>query len=93
MANVLVDDLFMEVDAVAANRLDNAAKLCFGYAEILAPLATRMGLKSVDQQLPNAQTFSYVNNLWRGEYVSPIAANMQRDVYKNSSGKVLVKML
>lgn len=91
MAKILVDDLFMEVDSVAANRLDNAAKLRFAHAEILAPFATRMGLKSVEQQLPKAQTFN--NNPWRGEYVSPMAANMQWDIYKNSSGKVRVKML
>lgn len=93
MAQILVDDLFKEVDAVASNRSSSAAKIRFAHAEIIIPFASRMGLKKVLQPMPLAQTYSYDNNSWRGEYVSPMAANMQWDVYKNSAGKVLVKML
>jgi hypothetical protein len=93
MAQILVDDVFKEVDAVASNQSKNAAKIRFAHAEIMIPFASRMGLKNVLQQIPMAQTYSYDNNPWRGEYVSPMAANMQWDVYKNSEGKVLVKML
>ena len=57
------------------------------------PFAVRMGLKGVDQSVPKAANFSYDSNAWRGEYVSPMAANMQWDVYADASGKLLVKML
>ena len=93
MAQVLVDDLFGEVDAIARGDLSHAAKLRFAHAEILMPFAVRMGLKGVTQQVPRTATFGYDTNPWRGEYVSPMAANMQWDVYADGSGRLLVKML
>lgn len=93
MAQILVDDMFNEVDAIARGDLSHAAKLRFAHAEIVIPFASRMGLKNVLQQVPKASTYSYESNPWRGDYVSPMAANMQWDVYRNSEGRLLVKML
>ncbi|WP_366516023.1 histidine-type phosphatase [uncultured Pseudacidovorax sp.] len=93
MAQILVDDLFNEVDAIARGDLSHAAKLRFAHAEIMIPFASRMGLKNVLQQVPVAQTYAWANNPWRGENVSPMAANMQWDVYRNGAGTLLVKML
>ncbi|MET3466345.1 histidine-type phosphatase [Variovorax atrisoli] len=93
MSQILVDDMFNEVDAIARGDRSHAAKLRFAHAEIIMPFAVRMGLKGVDQGVPAAASFSYGSNPWRGEYVSPMAANMQWDVYADGSGKLLVKML
>jgi hypothetical protein len=48
--------------------------------------------KNVFVPVPQAQTYTYANNPWRGDSVSPMAANMQWDVYSNGS-RLLVKML
>lgn len=93
MAQILVDDLFNEVDAIARGDRSHAAKLRFAHAEIMIPLASRLGLKNVLQQVPLSQDYGYANNPWRGEYVSPMAANVQWDVYANASGRLIVKML
>lgn len=93
MAQVLVDDFFNEVDAIARGDLRNAAKLRFGHAETTMPLATLLGLKNVFAPLPRDERFSYDNNPWRGDQVAPMAANMQWDVFRDASGKVLVRML
>ena len=93
MAQILEDDFFNEVDAIAKGNLGHVAKLRFAHAEIVIPFASKMGLKNVLQQQPLATLYSYANNPWRGDYVAPMAANMQWDVVKNSSGTVLVKML
>ncbi|WP_295552072.1 histidine-type phosphatase [uncultured Pseudacidovorax sp.] len=93
MAQILVDDVFNEVDAIARGDLSHAAKLRFAHAEIMIPFASRMGLRNVLQQVPVAQTYGWSTNPWRGEYVSPMAANMQWDVYRNGAGTLLVKML
>jgi phage-related tail fiber protein len=45
------------------------------------------------QQVPLASTYNYADNPWRGEYVSPMAANMQWDVVRSADGRLLVKML
>ncbi len=93
MAQVLVDDMFNEVDAIAKGDLSHAAKFRFAHAEIMVPFASIMELKGVLQQVPKASDYSYETNTWRGEYVSRMAANMQWDVYRNASGKLIVKML
>lgn len=93
MAQVLEDDFFAEVDAIAKGDLAHAAKLRFTHAEIIIPFASKMELKGVLQPMPKAEMYSYANNTWRGEYVSPMAANMQWDVYSDGKGALLVKML
>ncbi|MES2260394.1 MAG: histidine-type phosphatase [Pseudomonadota bacterium] len=93
MAQGLEDDFFKEVDAIEKGQLTHAAKLRFTHAEIIIPFASKMGLKNVIVPLPKAENYSYDNSVWRGEYVAPMASNMQWDVFRNSAGKVLVKML
>jgi hypothetical protein len=93
MAQHLQDDFFKEVDEIAAGRTARVAKLRFAHAEIVIPFVSQLGLKNVLVQTPLAQMYSYDNNPWRGDYVSPMAANVQWDVVRNSSGSVLVKML
>ncbi|MBR8174628.1 histidine-type phosphatase [Burkholderia ambifaria] len=92
MAKVLQDDFFNEVDAIAHGDLTHAAKLRFTHAEIVIPFASIMNLKNVFVPTPQAQTYTYANNPWRGDQVSPMAANMQWDVYRNGS-RLIVKML
>jgi hypothetical protein len=92
MAQVLLDDFFAETDAVARGDLRHAAKLRFTHAEIVIPFASRLNLKDVFTPLPQAQTYTYANNPWRGDQVSPMAANIQWDVYSNGA-RLLVKML
>lgn len=93
MSQALLDDFFNEVDAIAAGNLAHAAKLRFTHAEIIIPFATRLGLPWASTAVPAAQNFSYDNNAWRGERVAPLASNLQWDVYRNTEGKLLVKML
>lgn len=93
MAQHLQDDFFAEVDAVARGDLSRVAKLRFAHAEIVIPFASQLGLKNVAVQLPQAQTYTYANNPWRGDHVSPMAANVQWDVVRNGAGRLLVKML
>ena len=93
MAQALEDDFFNEVDAIAHGDLSHAAKLRFTHAEIIVPFASILGLKGVFAPVPKASTYSYDTNPWRGELVSPMAANVQWDVARDASGTLLVKML
>ncbi|MBJ9675555.1 histidine-type phosphatase [Burkholderia gladioli] len=92
MATVLRDDFFAQVDAVARGDLGNAAKLRFTHAEEIIPFASAMNLKNVFVPVPAAQTYSYDSNPWRGDQVSPMAANVQWDVYRNGTS-LAVRML
>ena len=93
MAQILQDDFFNEVDAIARGDLTHAAKLRFTHAEIIIPFAAKMELPGASRQLPRAMLYDYGNNPWRGDLVSPMAANMQWDVYRNAAGTILVRML
>src|ERR1700742_5095 len=93
MAQALEDDFFDEIDAIAQGDLSHGAKLRFTHAEIICPFASILGLKGVFAPVPKASTYTYETNPWRGELVSPMAANVQWDVYRDSTGKLLVKML
>ncbi|MCF3128718.1 histidine-type phosphatase [Acinetobacter soli] len=93
MAQGLKQDFFNQVDALMNQQQSHKAVLRFAHAEIIIPLATAFELKGMMTPLPLVQTYSYSNSAWRGEDISPMAANMQWDIYQNAQGYTLVKML
>ncbi len=92
MAKVLQDDFFSEIDASARGDLTRAAKPRFTHADIVIPSASTLNPENVIAPTPHAQTCMHANNPWRGDRVSPMAANMQWDVSRNGT-RVIVKML
>lgn len=93
MAAGLLHDFFDEVTLVAAGTQTRAARLRFTHAEDIIPFTAILGISGASTSLPRTQSFSYQNSDWRGEFVSPMASNVQWDVYRDASGKVLVRML
>jgi hypothetical protein len=91
MSKSLMDDFFSEGDAIAAGNYAHAAKLRFSHAEILMLFATKLRLPNASVSLPEADTYNYDNDPWRGSQITPYAANVQWDMF--SDGKnLLVKM-
>ncbi|MFM5084454.1 histidine-type phosphatase [Aeromonas media] len=94
VAQPLLDSLFDEVQTqVVEGAGEHVAKLRFAHAETLIPLAALMQLEGSRQSTQPGVLMSQANNEWRGGWVSPYAANIQWDVYRNDAGRVLVKML
>ncbi|MFG0875107.1 histidine-type phosphatase, partial [Aeromonas media] len=94
VAQPLLDGLFDEVQTqVVEGAGEHVAKLRFAHAETLIPLAALMQLEGSRQSAQTGVLMSQANNEWRGGWVSPYAANIQWDVYRNDAGRVLVKML
>lgn len=93
IAQGLKQDLFKQVDTVVDQQQTHRAVLRFAHAEIIIPLATTLELHNMMQPLPLRQTYNYTNSAWRGELVSPMAANLQWDIYQNAQGTTLIKML
>ncbi|RKE16940.1 histidine-type phosphatase [Streptomyces sp. TLI_171] len=98
MAGVLLDDLFAQAEAKAAGTTGTGAVLRFTHAEEIEPLAALLGLPGSTLQADPAQPYTYLNNPWRGAEVSPMAANLQWDLYRaapDTKGKPahLVRML
>ncbi|WP_226939106.1 histidine-type phosphatase [Janthinobacterium sp. FT14W] len=92
-ALALREDFFQEVDALARGDMRHAAKLRFTHAEMLIPLASAMGLPGAQTPLPATTPYSHAGNPWRGAQVSPLAANLQWDVYRNGEGRLIVRQL
>ncbi|WP_303392125.1 histidine-type phosphatase [Kitasatospora sp. NA04385] len=98
MAGVLLDDLFAQAEHKADGTSGAGAVLRFTHAEEIEPLAALLGLPGSTRQADPAHPYSYANNPWRGADVSPMAANLQWDLYRaapGSKGKpaYLVRML
>lgn len=93
MAAGLRDDFFNEVDAIARGDLGHAAKLRFAHAEVLIPFVSLLDIDGMRQPEPRSAMYRYAGNRWRGDYVSPMAGNVQWDVYGNGQGELLVRLL
>ncbi|MFF0410495.1 histidine-type phosphatase [Kitasatospora sp. NPDC004745] len=98
MAGVLLDDLLARAGAKAAGTDGDGAVLRFTHAEEIEPLAALMGLPGSTAPADPGQPYTYRNNPWRGAEVSPMAANIQWDLFANtpSDGRPathLVRML
>ncbi|MBM7389554.1 hypothetical protein JOE37_002548 [Clavibacter michiganensis] len=92
MATPLLDDFLDAMDARLAGS-STAATFRFAHAETIIPFAALIGLPGSTQQVAPERPYSYTTNDWRGETVTPMAANVQWDVYRDASGRAIVRML
>lgn len=86
IAQPLLDDFFASIDERVAGG-DTAATFRFAHAETIMPFAALIGAPGSTQQAPAVvepqsvdDVYNYNKNEWRGETVTPMAANIQWDV-------------
>ena len=81
IAQPLLDDFFSSIDE-RVNGGSTVATFRFAHAETMMPFAALLGLPGSIQQAAASTTdvYTYANNEWRGESVTPMAANVQWDV-------------
>jgi hypothetical protein len=69
------------------------ATLRFSHAQALIPLAAYLGIPGASESLAEQDAYSYQNSQWRTALVSPMAANVQWEIYQNAEQIKLVRML
>ena len=86
IAQPLLDDFFASIDERVAGGT-TAATFRFAHAETIMPFAALIGAPGSTQQAPAVvepqsvdDVYNYNKNEWRGESVTPMAANIQWDV-------------
>lgn len=92
MADVLLDDFFKQIEAKRDGTSKLGAELRFTHAEEIIPLAALMRLPGSTEGATSERPYTYDSNAWRGASVSPMAANIQWDVFRKSD-TYLVRML
>jgi len=92
MATPLLDDFLDSMDARLAGS-STAATFRFAHAETIIPFAALLGLPGSTQPVTPQAPYDYATNAWRGETVTPMAANVQWDVYRAADGRAVVRML
>lgn len=91
-AQALLYDFFQQ--AINAQKSDApAAALRFAHAETMIPFATLLAFPGSDKAQADDTPYRYENNDWRGATISPMAANIQWDIYNNAENKPIVRML
>ncbi|KUL38886.1 histidine acid phosphatase [Streptomyces sp. NRRL F-4489] len=92
MAGVLLDDFFRQAEAKRDGTSTLGAELRFTHAEEIIPLAALMGLPGSTEAAAPATPYTYAGNPWRGAAVSPMATNIQWDMYRKGD-TYLIRML
>lgn len=65
----------------------------FTHAQVMMPLAAYLGIVGASEPLPESVIYSYQNSNWRSGKVAPMAANVQWEVFRDTEGTVLIRML
>jgi hypothetical protein len=93
MAAPLLQDFFDRIDARIDGKSQAAATFRFAHAEEIMPFAALIKAPGSTLQASAAEPYSHANNPWRGTLVTPMAANVQWDVFSNDTSSYLVRML
>ncbi len=92
-ARALVADMFERIEDHLDGSRPYPITARFSHAQALMPLAAFLGIEGSREAADPAEPYTYDNNPWRSELVSPMGANVQWDVYRNDEGVTLVRML
>ncbi|CAF2476800.1 unnamed protein product [Rotaria sp. Silwood2] len=103
MAQILLDDFFLHSEQCSQINSTHILRARFTHAEAIIPFAALLKIPILsDKSTPINETYTYENNGWRGELVSPMTANIQWEIYRNhnngtthyfSNQQILIRML
>lgn len=94
IARGLVRDFFTQVDQALENPDQApAAMMRFAHAETIIPFIAEMDINRGGTTVSIEDIFNPKSQHWQGSKVSPLASNVQWEVYTDKNKKVLVRIL
>ncbi|CAF4587312.1 unnamed protein product [Rotaria socialis] len=86
MAQILLDDFFHHSEQCSQVDAKYFLRARFGHAETIIPFVTLLKIPILsDKSTSLNETYTHENNGWRGELISPMAANIQWEIYRHSN--------
>ncbi|CAM4773528.1 unnamed protein product [Rotaria magnacalcarata] len=86
MAQILLDDFFHHSEQCSQVDAKYFLRARFGHAETIIPFVTLLKIPILsDKSTSLNETYTHENNGWRGELISPMAANIQWEIYRRSN--------
>lgn len=99
MARILLEDFILHTEKCSQTDATHFLRARFAHAETIMPFVALLEIPPLsDKSTPVDETYTYENNNWRGELVSPMAANIQWEIYRRSDNDdqdqpILIRML
>lgn len=100
IAQILLDDFMFQTEKCSQADSTHFLRARFAHAETIIPFAALLEIPHLsDKSTPVNETYTYENNHWRGELISPMAANIQWEIYRHSNAaddddqSILIRML
>ena len=96
MAKPLLVDFFSSIDSYIESKSKVAVHLRFAHAETIIPFATLLQIPNYTNQFSSlTNLYSHDNNPCRGDLITPMASNIQWEIYQHESNpkQILIRML
>jgi hypothetical protein len=103
MAQILLDDFFLHSEKCSQLDSIHFLQARFAHSQTIIPFAALLKIPILsDKSTLINETYTYENNGWRGELVSPMTANIQWEIYRHynygktdysSDQQILIRML
>ncbi|CAF0727570.1 unnamed protein product [Adineta ricciae] len=83
MAQILLDEFLVDSDECSQIDAKHFLRVRFGHAEGIIPFIALLKIPILsDKQTPPKEIYTYANNGWRGEIISPMSANIQWEIFR-----------
>ncbi|CAF1444082.1 unnamed protein product [Adineta steineri] len=84
IAQTLLNDFLLDSEKCSQKNSKHFFRIRFGHKETIMPFVALLKIPELsDKQTSFNETYAYENNAWRSKLISPMAANIQWELYRH----------